>query len=332
MKHITPHQMIAFHDQLSKEAGWLRSAYGALAKSPGLQKAIGYGSALLPSTYGRQIATGAALGGIAGGATAEEGQGMRGALKGALIGTGIAGGRILATKKGREAAKGGLSRFYQRQKYGVTGRFDPNVGASPEAQLEHARKIRLIPQKVDPSSKLYSEIPETPSVTERVRAWAGGRTAEGQRAKAIRKAQEWEKVNREAFEKGYMSAPGVVHGLLTDPKQLMRGAWQRAGTTGKVFTGLGAYETGKGLIETPEPGGPGRLEKGLRGAGSTVGWLVAPQALIGGQLIGSAGGAVGGTVGKMGDYGVRAARRKMSGPPRQEHGSMYYPSTDRGGQ
>ena len=329
MKHITHQQMIAFHDQLSKEAGWLGSAFQALKTSPGLQKAVGYGAALMPSTYGRQIATGAALGGAAGAATAEEGQGLRGALKGALIGTGLAGGRILATKKGREATKGGLSRFYQRQKYGVTGRFNPNVGTSPQEQLEHARKIRMIPQKVDPSSKAYSELSEDPTMVERVRAWAGGRAAEGQRAKAIREAQEWEKVNREAFEK--VAERETVFDF-HEPGNLVRGAWRRAGASGKVFAGLGAYETGKGLIETPEPGGPGRLEKGLRGLGSTAGWLVAPQTILGGTLVGSAGEAVGGAVGKAGDYGVRAARRKMAGPPRQRMESAYYPSTDRGGQ
>ena len=325
MKHITPQQMIAFHDELAKQAGigtMLRSGYKTLAANPRLRQAIGYGSALLPSTYGRQLAAGAALGGTAGAAAAEEGEGLKGALKGALLGTGVMGGRILATQKGRQAAKSGLGKFYERQRYGVTGRFNPKVGKTEADQLEHARKVGLVPRKVDPKAKQYADIEEGPSLFEKAKSKMTGKPAEGRRAKAVREATEHEEAARTAFEKGYMSAPGVVHGMLTEPGQLMRGAWRRAGTPGKVFAGLGAYETGKGLLETPEPGGPGRLEKGLRGAGSTVGWLVAPHAIVGGHLVGSAGGAVGGAAGKVGDLAVRAAKRpgRVAPPP-----SAYYP-------
>lgn len=322
MRHMTPQQMIAFYDEMAKEAGWLSSFGKTLASSPGLRKTIGYGSALLPSTYGRQLAAGAALGGATGAATAEEGEGLKGALKGALIGTGIAGGRILATSKGRQAAKAGLGNLYERQRYGITGRFRKGVGSSKKEQLAHARKIGLVPKEVDPTSKRFTELETGPSLFEKAKSKVTGKAPEGSRAKAIRKAKEFEEAQRTAFESGYMSAPGAVHGMLTEPRQLMRGAWRRAGVPGKVFAGLGAYETGKGLLETPEPGGPGRLEKGLRGAGSTVGWLVAPHAILGGHLVGTAGGAVGGAAGKLGDLAVGAARRpgRVAPPP-----SAYYP-------
>jgi len=324
MKHFTPQQMIAFHDELAKEAGigsWLRSGYRTLAANPRLRQTIGYGSALLPSTYGRQLALGAALGGGAGAAASEEGEGLKGALKGALIGTGIAGGRILATSKGREALKGGLGKFYERQRYGVTGQFGKHVGKSEAEQLAHARKIGLVPAEVNPAAEQFTQIGESPSMLEKVKSKITRKAPEGARAKAVRKAQEYEKEMSSAFKSGYMNAPGVVHGMLTEPGQLMRGAWRRAGTPGKVFAGLGAYETGKGLIETPEPGGPGRLEKGLRGAGSTVGWLVAPHAILGGHIVGTAGGSIGGAAGKLGDIAVRAARPGRVAPPP----SAYYP-------
>lgn len=326
MKHITPQQMIAFHDELAmeKEAGFglLRKGYQALAASPRLRQAVGYGSSLLPSTYGRQLLLGAGTGAAVGGMSADEGKGTAGALKGALVGAGLAGGRILATQKGRKAAVTGLKHFGERQRYGVTGTFGKHVGKSKKQQLAHAEKIGLVPRKVDP--KKFKDIDEAPGLIERARARIAGREAVGARAKAISKAKEHRQEAVKAFRSGYMHAPGVVSGMLDDPRAVLKGAWRRAGTPGKVFAGLGAYETGKGLIEKPEPGGPGRLEKGLRGAGSTVGWLVAPHAILGGHLIGTAGGAVGGAAGKIGDIGVRAAKRKATGtvapPP-----SAYYP-------
>jgi hypothetical protein len=79
---------------------------------------------------------------------------------------------------------------------------------------------------------------------------------------------------------------------------------------GKLFAGMGAVEAGKGLIQKPEEGGPGRLEKGLRGAGSALGWMVAPTTLLGGQIVGMGGGYLGGQAGKLGDM---AARKVMPG-------------------
>jgi hypothetical protein len=237
---------------------------------------------------------------------------LRGAIIGGLTGGGLTGGAILSTKAGRKAFKNSAGKMYQRQLYGVTGKFGKNVGSSEAEQLAHAKKIGLVPKKVNPSSEQFARLKEGPSVFERAKAGVLGRGAEGSRAKAIRKAQEFQHAQQRAFSKGHMSVPGVVHGLMTNPKSVIKGSWKRGGTAGKVFAGLGAYETGKGLIEKPKEGGPGRLESGLRGAGSTLGWMVAPHTILAGQMVGSAGGYLGGKVGKLGDRATgRAVGRKV---------------------
>lgn len=278
MNHITPRHMIAFNDELNKEAGigdWFRAARGFASRNKTLGKVVGLAGRELKGQYGRQMMLGAGLGAVGGGAVADPeqpGGRLKGALKGALLGGGVAGGRILATKGGREAAKKGLSNFYQRQRYSLTGKGVDDI--------KKAQEIGLV-SKIDPKA--------TPE--------------------ALRKATKQYNLDREAFEKGYMSAPGVIHGVLTKPGDVLKSGWKRSGVMGKAFAGLGAYETGKGLIETPEPGGPGRLEKGLRGAGSALGWMVAPSTLVGGQIIGMGGGALGGRLGRVGDTAVQMARR-----------------------
>lgn len=297
MRNITPYHMVGFNDELQKTAGWASSAWRAAGNTlrpvgrfvrsvPGKATAMAAGE--LGGRYGRQLGLGAGLGAIGGAAIAdpdEPGSRLRGALHGAALGSGVAGARILATGKGREAAKKGLSNFYQRQRYGLTGQ---GLGKTDKERLAKAREIGLI-DKMDPK------------ITDAKRLAA---------EKARIGMQE------EAFQKGYMSAPGVVHGLLTKPGDTMRSGWKRSGALGKVFTGLGAYEAGKGLIEKPEPGGPGRLEKGMRGAGSALGWMVAPSTLVGGQILGMGGEGIGRQVGKIGDRAVASVRSRVK--PRGE--------------
>lgn len=330
MNYITPQQMIAFHDelQMQKEA-WLRGAgkavgsalksgYQTLAGSPRLRQGIRLGATVLPHRYGGQVALGAGTGAVAGGLTAEKGQGMSGALKGALLGTGIAGGRILATAKGRQALGGSLSNFGQRQRYGLTGSFGKKVGKTKQEQLAHAQKIGLVPKKVDPKSEQFTSIKDKPGLYERAKSGITGKAPVDARAKAIAKAQESQGLGQHAFEQGYMNVPGIAKGLASRRAgDLIRTGWKRGGAVGKGFAGLGAYETGKGLIEKPREGGPGRLEKGLRGAAGTLGWMVAPHTLLASSVAGMGSGALGGAVGKLGDRGVRALRRpgRVSPPP-----------------
>lgn len=294
MKYITPRHMVAFNDELQKEAGRLgdvlQHVREVAKKFPA--RTLGRVSGEFSGRYGRQLGVGAGAGALGGALIAdpdEPGSRLKGAVRGALVGGGLAGAGVLATRGGREAAKKGVGNFYQRQRYSITGR---GLGDDAKSKLRKARDIGLV-DRFDP--KRFSD--------------AKKRAAE----KARIKLQE------EALEKGYMSAPGVVHGLLTKPGDVLKSGWKRGGNMGKAFAGLGAYEAGKGLIEDPTPGGPGRLEKGLRGAGSAVGWMVAPTALLGGQLIGSGGASVGGSIGKAGDRLVGRLRRPRRAVPQGEY-------------
>lgn len=286
MKHLTPQHMVGFNDALLKEAGrvgnFFRAAKDFASKNKTVMRGVGMAGRELKGKYGRQMMAGAGVGAVGGAAVADPDQPggrLSGALKGALLGGGVAGGRVLATREGRQAAKKGVGNFYQRQKYSLTGK---GLGKTDEAKLKRAREIGLVSKPVN---------------------------TQGMTPKQVRQAGAKGAVEQEALQKGYMSAPGVVHGMLTNPGDVLKSGWKRSGTMGKAFAGLGAYETGKGLIEKPKEGGPGRLEKGLRGVGSAVGWMVAPTTLVGGQIIGMGGGALGSKIGKLGDKATQMVRR-----------------------
>ena len=288
MKHITPHHMVGFNDELQKEAGraWeAAKAVGRFVRS-GPAKAFGAASREMKGRYGRQMLLGTGLGAASGAMVADPdqpGSRMRGALKGALLGGGLAGGAILSSKAGREATKKGLGNFYQRQRYSLTGK---GLGTTDAERLSKARKIGLV-DKLDPKKFNPKDY--------------GGA---GKAARARAKEEARIALQEDALRKGYMSAPGVMHGMLTRPGDVVRSGWKRGGTMGKLFAGMGAIEAGKGFIQKPEEGGPGRLEKGLRGAGSALGWMVAPTTLLGGQIIGMGGGYLGGKAGQLGDKAV----------------------------
>lgn len=291
MKHITHRHMIGFTNELQKDAGVFSGARSALRSTrnfmrSGAGRTVALAGRELKGAYGKQMMYGAGAGAVGGAAIADpnqQGGRLKGALMGAGVGAGIAGGRILATGKGRSAARKGFGDFYQRQRYAVTGK---GLGKTDAERLKKARDIGLV------DTYKPAKVGTTPLSAQQVKAEKGRILTQ-----------------EDALQKGYMSAPGTVHGLLTRPGDVIKSGWRRGGKTGKVFAGLGAYETGKGLIEKPEEGGPGRLEKGLRGAGSALGWLVAPTTLAGGQIIGMGGGALGSGVGKLGDKVVRRARR-----------------------
>lgn len=288
MRHITINHMSGFTGQLQKEA--------SLPRLIQLGRALRERGGKRLATRGGKLIGGAGAGAVGGAASAEEGESkLRKALLGAGVGAGLIGGGILATKGGREAAKGALSRFGQRQRYALTGRGIKDV--------EHAQRLKLLnmPTKEHFTSPLSGQFNQ----------------------KAYDKAVKQYKLEEEAFKKGYQSVPGVAHAFLSGQAgDVIRSGWKRGGTPTKLFAGLGAYQTGKGLIEKPQPGGPGRLEKGLRGAGSALGWMVAPQTLVAGPLLGTGGQAIGGAVGKVGDVGARAVKRRLARPetPQRAYG------------
>lgn len=245
---MNAYHLLGFRDQLQKEAAvgdWLGRTFRG--------------------HYARQLGLGAGLGAVGGGALGavrpveEDVPGGRlqrivsGARTGALAGLGIAGGRALATKGGREA----LGRAAKKQVYELTGKGVPTV--------EEAQRLKILGA--------------TPTASE-----------------------------LSAFHSGEHTLPGVVHGMLTSPWQTMKSGWGRAGWVGKGFAGLGAVGAVKGALEKPEEGGPGRAEKALRGAGETVGWLVAPAGILAGQLVGSGAGAVAGRLGRSIDTAAGAVR------------------------
>jgi len=268
MRHIGPHHMIGFTNELGKEAG-LGSRVGGLVKKH------------LGGKYLRQVGVGAGVGAL-GGAAADKDNRLRGALGGAALGAGIGGASVLARKGGREAIKKSLGKTREKLTYGLTGKTVKGDKMTPE----YAREIGIIPKKVN-----VMEGPLRPK----------------ELAKQT-KALALEGTHEKALAKGWQTVPGVLHGAVTSPGQLLRSGWQRAGTTGKAFAGLGAYESGKGFLKKPEEGGPGRLEAGMRGLGSTAGWLVAPGGMVAGSLVGQGAGSLAGKVGKGVGAAANAAR------------------------
>ena len=281
MKHISPTTMMAFNAQLQKEAAFssiikgIGRAGSYMKQHPTFRRAVNLGIRGLEGRYGRQVGLGAGVGAITGGLTAEEGEGLSGALKGGLIGGGVMGGRILATGAGREALKKSTGKFLQRQRHSLTG-------GGPKT-VEEAQRLGIV------------RMP-----------------AEGLKGKALERAKKLQKLDEAAFRSGYTSVPGIVKGLATRPRDVLRSGWQRGGLMGKGLAGLGTYETGKSLLEKPEPGGPGRLQKALGSAAGTVGWLTAPPAMLGGMLMGTGAGMLGRQVGRLGDVGVQAVRRQTA--------------------
>lgn len=314
MRHITPGHMVAFNDELQKSAAIMpaiRSGVNALRgarrffhNDPG-GRALALANRELSGKYGRQVATSGGAGAVAGAALADPDEKSRftGALQGALLGAGLGTGTVLARSKGREAMARGLGNFYQRQRYALTGK---GLGKTDAEKVRKAQDIGLI-SKATPA-KFSAD-------------------AKGQ--KALMSAQARARMEEDALLKGYMSAPGTVHGLLTNPLDVMKSGWKRGGALGKTFAGLGAYDTVRGFAKKPEEGGPGRLEAGLRGAGSAVGWLVAPHTLAGAHLVGMGGGYVGGKAGKVGDAAVRAVRSRGARAPMRAPATPQYQAANR---
>jgi len=275
MRHVDAARMSAFVDELNKTAGWM----GTLGRT-----ALRTGAAMAgaPGSYGRRLAIGAGVGALGGGAVDEENR-LRGALIGAGLGAGATGGAILSTPAGREEAK----KLVKRQVYSLTGR-----GVK---DLEHARELGIVAK--DPT-----EATLRPGLINRVL----GRTPKDLHERALAQVKREE----EAFTAGHLHAPGILKGMVTHPLQTLKSGWQRSGVLGKAFTGLGAYEAGKGFIKKPEEGGPGRAESGLRALGSTAGMVLAPPVLAGGMLVSEGLGQTGKWLGR----GVDRATGRLKSP------------------
>lgn len=291
MKHITAYHMLGFNAQLRKEAAAPGFIARMLASPGGKRRLLGEalqwtGKGLQTPGVGRKMVAGAGAGAGLGALTGEEGTRLERAIKGGLLGAGAVGGRFLTTKPGREW----LGRFGQRQRYYLTGR-----GAPTKAQAREIGLLRARPEKEAIPKGLKG--PQQEAFVAR---------AEKKHAKELRRHG----LEEEAFRKGYLSLPGMAHGLMSrQAGDVIRSGWQRQGPLGKAFLGLGGLETGRALASKPEPGGPGRVQKALRAAGQTAGWALAPHAMVPGVLAGAGLGAAGAKVGKGIDYGVGRLRR-----------------------
>lgn len=301
MKHITAYHMQGFVSELEKQGGiadWGR-------------KALEFGRGQLAGRYGRQLALGAGLGAVGGAVTGDEDTWRGRALKGALLGGGVAGGRILATKAGREA----LGRVGERALYTATGK----GFKGRHIDVEEAKKLGLI------KTPNFEALSDKPGMLEKIRSKVTGKPA---RSPLLQEARR-HAAEVEAFNKGFHNVPGVLHGALTQPGQLLRSGWERAGTGGKVFALGGLGSAAHGMLKTPEEGGPGRLEQGLSSAGQTLGYMVAPGAsllpsMIGSGVIAGMGRKAGKAVGKVGDVAGKLVKGRSGGEGLPEQG--YYPA------
>ena len=254
MRYVTTDLMVPFLDELAKTAGWKESLGRAATRAGALMAGSG--------GYGTRMALAGGMGAM-GGATVDEENRGRGALIGAGLGAATMGGAILSTPAGRKALREGSTNFWKRQKYSVTGK-----GVK---DLDEARSLGIVSKPPESASI-------RPGLIDRMR----GRTPKDIYESQLKRIGLEEK----AFEAGHLHAPGLVKGMVTHPLDTMKSGWQRTGVAGKAFAGLGAYEAGKGFIKKPEEGGPGRVEKGLRGVGNTAGILLSPPLFAGGLLVG----------------------------------------------
>lgn len=304
MRHITAYHMQGFVSELEKQGGI--ADYG--------RKALEFGRKTLGGHYGRQLALGAGLGAAGGAATGNEENWRGRALKGALLGGGLAGGRILATKAGREA----VGRVGERALYTATGK----GFKGRHIDVDEAKKLGLL------KTPNFEAMSDKPGMLAKVQAKVMGGPA---KSPLLQEANRYA-AEVDAFNKGFHNVPGVLHGALTQPGQLLRSGWNRAGTAGKLFAAGGVLNAGRGMLQKPEEGGPGRLEKGLSSAGASLGYMVAPgvsqlPSLIGSSVISGMGNKAGKVVGKTGDAVgklIKLIKSKSADEGLPEQG--YYPS------
>jgi len=261
MRHITQSHMHALVEQLQKEAALPLSGIRKLipAVREGLSNRMG--------TYGGKLAIGAGAGAAVGAGTAEPGERLQGASRGALVGGGLTGAGLLATKGGREAASKATKKFWDRSKYQFTGH---GIEGNPAEQLSKARELGVLP-----------ELAEKPHAKDLARDAA----------------------HQQAFQQGWLTVPGAVHGMVTHPGKLLHNSWNRMGQLEKGLTGAAGVGITMDAARPTEPGGPGRLERTLGDAASTVGYTVGPSGLLPSYLLGhwagKAGEGVGRTLGQL---------------------------------
>jgi hypothetical protein len=253
----------------------------------------------LGGRYGRQLAAGAGLGAAAGVAKSQltkdeygqTGPWLPSALRGAALGLAGTGAAQLATKGGRSALKEYAGNSWDRLKYQATGK---GLGDTPESRIAKAEHLGLL-DKVE----------------------------EGADAADLGRRR----LGEEAVEKGWMSVPGVIHGMVNSPGQLLHNSWHRMPGTGKALTGLGGAFAAKELITPTEEGGPGRAERALRSGVGMLGATIAPPGLLPSIAVGDTMGMLSGRVGRRLDRAFKPKTPQISQPSEVPEGANMIQGT-----
>jgi hypothetical protein len=283
--------MLAFDDELEKVA------VPAVLRSLG-QRALGGGSgAALGATAG------AGVGGLAGGvhgyrkAKQQGGSGLYGALaggmRGALMGGGIgaAGGGAagaLSGKRGiqhaRQMAKaegpiGAISRFGQRQVHSLTGALPGGFKSRSGA----VRSLRAGGYDIE------KRLAETGKKLRKAKGPARTKL-QGERASLLKARGH----ARTAENLGMTSIPGFFRAVASGKggkglKAAVGQQWHGSpGVGGKAMQfGLPAAFVASEAMGKGEPGGPGKLSRGLRSAAETAPWMLTSMPLAGATALGS---------------------------------------------
>jgi len=310
MTAISPRSMLAFVDELQKTSGVLDTLGRAATSTAGILRPA------LAGRYGRQLLVGAGLGAggnilqhkVRGDLDQQRGGVLGAGLRGAAAGGAVAGGRILATSEGRKRARQAASNFYERELYGLTGK---GRGDAP-MDLAKAERVGIVSANPTAQSMLtrgsgssgLSEIGQHGPIQE----MHGPMTPK--QSKGLGKLLKQHEASKALFEKGWASAPGGLHGMVTHPLDYAKLRWNSMDAWGKGLTGLGVAGAAHGMLKTPSEEDPNKYKKGLGQMAGMVGGALAPGAgWIGQGLLASGIGSVGKGVGAAADIGVRRLGR-----------------------
>jgi hypothetical protein len=305
MTAIRPRQMMSFVEELQK-----------IAAFPGAEtfKSIGrfFDPRQLPGRYGRQVWYGAGLGAagnIARHAITDtpeqraQGSALSQGLHGAMAGAGLAGGRILATQEGRKRAGEAVRNFGKKELYGLTGK-----GVK---DLAEAERVGIYPRMPDIGDVVGRQPLKPGQLAHEAAPLRAGTEVE---EAALKKMRAQAQAGRDLHTRGWDSAPGGLHALVTEPGEFVKKKWQSMDTPGKFLTGLGAagvgYSAIKGPSEAERAEGQGRISKTLSSAGMAAGGLVAPWTWVAGMAVPGAMSSAGKGIGSAADAGVNLLRHR----------------------
>jgi hypothetical protein len=328
---LTVQMMRAFDDELEKTgaaadllrqgAGFMRSRAGATGALTGAGAALGgLGGAGVSGIQGYREARsfGATKGQAVMYATS---RGLQGAKRGALIGGavgaagGLAGGARAAELGSKITGKGlagAPSRFVQRQVHSLSGYASPEQvramrgGAWDAAQRATGAKKGL--ESALAETDLFRAGSNAPANIKKITS------AMADKARASRGLQAAEK----AEKMGLTSVPGYLKSFADNPMETLRAGvaeqWRGSGAGGKAaLIGLPASGAVLGAAAPTEEGGPGRVERGLKGLGRGLGYSLAPIPIAGQLALEKGLGGAGGLVGAGADSMLSRKKRKQLG-------------------